>query len=217
VTNIVEEKKALAKEVLARLLSKTPEPKIELNYENPFQLLVATILAAQCTDLRVNMVTKNFFKDYPTPAKLARESQQAVAEKIKATGFYRNKANSLIACCQRLVKEYNGEVPKTIAELEKLPGVGRKTASVVVSNAYGVPALSVDTHVKRVAGRLNLSQARTPEACEEEMAEFVAPESWTLFSQLLVLHGRYVCVARNPKCKVCVLTDICPSDEKILT
>lgn len=216
-TNIVEDKKEFCREVLARLLAQNPEPKIELNYENAFQLLVATILAAQCTDLRVNMVTKTFFKEYPTPAKIARESQQVIAEKIKSTGFYRNKANSLIACCQRLMVEYQGEVPRTVAELEKLPGVGRKTASVVVSNAYGVPALSVDTHVKRVVGRLNLSQAKTPEAVEEELKGLVAEEHWTAFSQLLVLHGRYVCVARNPKCKTCVLLDLCPSEEKTVS
>lgn len=215
--NIVEEKKALAREVLARLYAKTPDPKIELNYNSPFQLLVATILAAQCTDLRVNMVTKTFFKEYPTPNKIARESQQVIAEKIKSTGFYRNKANSLIACCQRLLVEYQGEVPKTVAELEKLPGVGRKTASVVVSNAFGVPAMSVDTHVKRVTGRLHISLAKTPEDAEEELKAIVDEKDWNMFSQLLVLHGRYVCVAKNPKCKNCVLFDICPSEEKIVS
>lgn len=217
VNNIVEEKKAFVREVQARLLAKTPEPKIELNYGSAFQLLVATILAAQCTDLRVNMVTKTFFKEYPTPAKIAKESQQVIAEKIKSTGFYRNKANSLIACCQRLIVEYQGQVPKTVAELERLPGVGRKTASVVVSNAYGVPAISVDTHVKRVAARLHISLAKTPEATEEELKGIVAEQDWNVFSQLLVLHGRYVCVARNPKCKTCVLFDICPSEEKIIS
>ncbi len=209
------EKKLFAGQVFERLLAKTPEPKIELNYSNPFQLLVATILAAQCTDLRVNMVTKTFFKDYPTPAKVARESQMVIAEKIKSTGFYRNKANSLIACCQRLMADFQGEVPRTVGELERLPGVGRKTASLVVSNAYGVPAISVDTHVKRVAERLNLSKAKTPEATEEELQSVVAEENWNVFSLLLVLHGRYVCVARNPKCKQCTLLDICPSNEKV--
>jgi endonuclease III len=210
----VENKQAFAQDVLRLLSEKTPEPKIELNYSNPFQLLVATILAAQCTDLRVNMVTKTFFKEYPTPEKIARESQQVIAEKIKSTGFYRNKANSLIACCQRMVIEYKGQVPQTVAELERLPGVGRKTASVVVSNAFGVPALAVDTHVKRVAARLHLSKAADPDKVEEELKKLLPDKDWIAFSLQLVLHGRYVCVARNPKCKTCVLFDICPSEEK---
>jgi endonuclease-3 len=210
----VENKQAFAQDVLRLLSEKTPEPKIELNYSNPFELLVATILAAQCTDLRVNMVTKTFFKEYPTPEKIARESQQVIAEKIKSTGFYRNKANSLIACCQRMVIEYKGQVPQTVAELERLPGVGRKTASVVVSNAFGVPALAVDTHVKRVAARLHLSKAADPDKVEEELKKLLPDKDWIAFSQQLVLHGRYVCVARNPKCKTCVLFDICPSEEK---
>jgi endonuclease III len=210
----VENKQAFAQDVLRRLFEKTPEPKIELNFSNPFELLVATILAAQCTDIRVNMVTKTFFKEYPTPEKIARESQQAIAEKIKSTGFYRNKANSLIACCQRLVIEYKGQVPQTVAELERLPGVGRKTASVVVSNAFGVPALAVDTHVKRVAARLQLSKAADPDKVEDELKKLLPDKDWILFSLLLVLHGRYICVARNPKCKSCTLYDICPSEEK---
>ncbi len=210
----MENKQEFAQDVLRRLLEKTPEPKIELNYSNPFELLVATILAAQCTDLRVNMVTKTFFKEYPTPEKIARESQQVIAEKIKSTGFYRNKANSLIACCQRLVIEYKGQIPQSVPDLERLPGVGRKTASVVVSNAFGVPALAVDTHVKRVAGRLHLSRANDPDKIEEELKKILPEKDWTPFSQTMVLHGRYVCVARNPKCKLCVLYDICPSEEK---
>ncbi len=210
----MENKQEFAQEVLRRLLEKTPEPKIELNYSNPFELLVATILAAQCTDLRVNMVTKTFFKEYPTPEKIARESQQVIAEKIKSTGFYRNKANSLIACCQRLVIEYKGQIPQSVPDLERLPGVGRKTASVVVSNAFGLPALAVDTHVKRVVGRLHLSRANDPDKIEEELKKILPEKDWTPFSQTMVLHGRYVCVARNPKCKLCVLYDICPSEEK---
>lgn len=210
----MENKQEFALEVLRRLAEKTPEPKIELNFSNPFELLVATILAAQCTDLRVNMVTKTFFKEYPSPEKIARESQQVIAEKIKSTGFYRNKANSLIACCQRLMVEYKGHIPQTVAELERLPGVGRKTASVVVSNAYGVPALAVDTHVKRVAARLQLSKAADPDKVEEELKKILPDKDWIAFSLQLVLHGRYVCVARNPKCKTCVLYDICPSEEK---
>lgn len=210
----MENKQEFAQDVLRRLLEKTPEPKTELNYSNPFELLVATILAAQCTDIRVNMVTKTFFKEYPTPEKIARESQQVIAEKIKSTGFYRNKANSLIACCQRLVIEYKGQVPQSVPDLERLPGVGRKTASVVVSNAYGLPALAVDTHVKRVVGRLHLSRANDPDKIEEELKKILPEKDWTPFSQTMVLHGRYICVARNPKCKLCVLYDICPSEEK---
>lgn len=210
----MENKQEFAQDVLRRLLEKTPEPKTELNYSNPFELLVATILAAQCTDIRVNMVTKTFFKEYPTPEKIARESQQVIAEKIKSTGFYRNKANSLIACCQRLVIEYKGRVPQSVPDLERLPGVGRKTASVVVSNAYGLPALAVDTHVKRVVGRLHLSRANDPDKIEEELKKILPEKDWTPFSQTMVLHGRYICVARNPKCKLCVLYDICPSEEK---
>lgn len=201
-------------EIIARLLEKTPEPKLELNYSNAFELLIATILAAQCTDVRVNAVTKTFFKEYPTPEKIASEKLDVIADKIRPTGFYRNKAKILIACCERLVKDYNGQVPDTLEELTKLPGVGRKTANIVLGNAFGKQAIAVDTHVKRVVQRLGLTKVKNPDDIEADLMKIVDPNKWTLFTKLIVLHGRHVCQSRRPKCSSCVLFDLCPFEEK---
>ncbi len=196
-------------EIIALLLARTPNPKIELDFSNAFELLIATILAAQCTDVRVNMVTKSFFKEYPTPDKIAKEDVNVIAEKIKSTGFYRNKAKSLIACSQMLVKDYGGVVPDTVEELAKLPGVGRKTANVVLGNAFGKQAIAVDTHLKRVAERLDLSKANTADEVEQELMQLVDQDQWTLFTRLAILHGRYTCQSRKPRCAECVLNSLC--------
>ena len=203
------------RKIIDLLYQKTPDPRIELVFSNAFELLIATILAAQCTDARVNMVTRTFFKEYPNPEKLANANVDVIAEKIKSTGFYRNKAKALIACCQQLIKVHEGQVPDTLKELSSLPGVGRKTANVIVGNAFNKPAIIVDTHVKRVTGRLGLTMSVKPDKIEQDLIKVVDKDSWTLFSQLVVLHGRYVCKARNPKCVECVLYDICPWDEKV--
>ena len=197
------------REIIALLLAKTPNPKIELNFSNAFELLIATILAAQCTDVRVNMVTKTFFKEYPTPEKIAKENPDVIAEKIKSTGFYRNKAKSLIACSQMLISDYAGVVPDSVDELAKLPGVGRKTANVVIGNAFNKQAIAVDTHLKRVSERLDLSKAKSADEVERELMELVDQDQWTLFTHLMILHGRYTCQSRRPRCSECVLNSHC--------
>jgi len=202
--------------IIEKLLEKYPDPQLELDYSNAFELLIATILAAQCTDQRVNAVTKTFFKEYPTPQSIVSEKLDVIAEKIKQTGFYRNKAKSLVACCEQLIKRYDGKVPDSLAELVKLPGVGRKTANIVLGNAFGKQTIAVDTHVKRVANRLGLTQASNPDVIEQDLMKIVDPNKWTLFTRLIVLHGRYVCQSRKPKCKMCVLLELCPWEEKQL-
>lgn len=201
-------------EIINRLLQKWPDPKIELDYSNAFELLIATILAAQCTDSRVNMVTRTFFKQYPTADSIAKENPDVIADRIRSTGFYRNKAKSLIACCQRLVQDYGGQVPDSVEKLSSLPGVGRKTANIVLGNALGVQAIAVDTHLKRTALRLGLSSARNSDHVEQELMDIVDPGQWTLFTKLMILHGRYICQARRPRCRECPLYDICPYEEK---
>jgi endonuclease-3 len=201
-------------EIIQKLLSKTPNPKIELNYSNAFELLIATILAAQCTDVRVNIVTKTFFKEYPTPAKIADEDPEVIAEKIKSTGFYRNKAKSIIACCQIIIKEHQGVVPETVEELTKLPGVGRKTANVVIGNVFGKQAIAVDTHLKRVAERLGLTDAKSPDEVEQDLIRIIDQDKWTLFTQLVILHGRYTCKSLRPRCNQCVISQNCSWDGK---
>jgi endonuclease-3 len=200
--------------VLERLYQSNPNPRIELNFTNPFELLIATILAAQCTDERVNRVTKTFFKEYPTPASIIKEEPEVIAEKIKSTGFYRNKSKNIIACCEKLQSEYGGKVPDNVEALAQLPGVGRKTANIVLGNAYGQQAIAVDTHVKRVSQRLKLTESNDPDVIEQELMPQVPVEKWTLFTQLVVLHGRYTCQAKKPNCGQCVLNDICPWEEK---
>ncbi len=201
-------------EIRLRLLQRWPEPGIELIFSNAYQLLVATILAAQCTDERVNRVTPQFFALYPTAAHLSRASLSDIEEQIRSTGFFHNKAKALLACCQQLVEHHQGEVPATVEELSALPGVGRKTASVVVANAYGVPAIAVDTHVKRVSERLALSSARQADMVEADLKKLLPESHWIDFTQLLTLHGRYTCQARKPACNACVVADLCDSIDK---
>lgn len=202
-------------EILLRLSQRWPEPGIELKFSNAYQLLVATILAAQCTDERVNKVTPQFFALYPTAGQLTKASLSEIEEQIRSTGFYHNKAKALLACCQQLVEHHQGEVPASVEELSALPGVGRKTASVVVANAYGVPAIAVDTHVKRVSERLALSTAGDANKIEADLRRMVPESRWIVFTQLLTLHGRYTCQARKPACGTCVLADLCDSSDKI--
>jgi endonuclease-3 len=204
-------------EILSKLMGKYPDPKIELEYSSPFELLLATILAAQSTDARVNMVTKEFFKKYNTPAKIAKEDIKVVADFIRPTGFFRNKASLLITCCAKLVNDFDGQVPETMEELLQLPGVGRKTANIILGNAFNKPAIAVDTHVKRVANRLDLSSNHNPDKIEEDLTNIIRPEDKTRFSQLLTLHGRYVCRSRYPKCKTCVIAEICNWEGKLET
>ncbi|MBI5711734.1 MAG: endonuclease III [Candidatus Eisenbacteria bacterium] len=187
-----------------------PQATTALRHENPLQLLVATILSAQCTDERVNLVTPALFARYPDAAALAAVSQAELEAAVRSTGFFRNKARAIRACCADVVAKHGGQVPRTMEELTALHGVGRKTANVVLGNAYGIPGLVVDTHVARLSQRLGLTTERDPVRIEQALMPVVAREKWTLFSHWLILHGRRVCVARKPRCSICPLLPHCP-------
>ena len=184
-----------------------------LKFINPFELLVATILSAQCTDKRVNMVTPILFQKYGTPEKLAHADISDVEEIIKSTGFFRSKASNIIKMADMLAENFSSQVPNTMEELVSLAGVGRKTANVVLSVAFGLPGLPVDTHVKRLSNRLGLSGAKSPEVIESDLNELIEPSVRGAFSLRLILHGRNVCKAGNPKCEKCILSDLCPSSK----
>ncbi|HSM51194.1 MAG TPA: endonuclease III [Thermoanaerobaculia bacterium] len=200
--------------MLARLVREHPDATCALSHADPFQLLVATILSAQCTDERVNQVTPALFARYPGPAALAAADLAEVEELVRPTGFFRNKARALVGLGRALEADHGGAVPATMEELVRLPGVGRKTANVVLGNAFGVNAgVVVDTHVARLSRRLGLAVGTTPEAIERELVELVPREAWALWSHLLIFHGRRVCPARRPRCGACALADLCPSAE----
>ncbi len=198
--------------VIALLKQAYPDAHCELNHRTPFELLVATILSAQCTDVRVNLVTPAVFSRYPTSAALAKARQEDVEELIRSTGFFRNKAKSLIGMAQALTASHGGLAPKTMDALQALPGVGRKTANVILGNAYGLnEGVTVDTHVARLSTLLGLTRQTTPEKIEQDLMALVPREEWALFSHLLIWHGRRVCIARRPRCGECVLNQVCPS------
>lgn len=201
-----------AGKILALLKKEYPAAHCELDFQTPYQLLVATILSAQCTDARVNLVTPAFFARYPTPATLAAAEPADVEDLIRSTGFFRNKTRSLIGMAQALVGGHAGEVPREMELLRTLPGVGRKTANVILGNAYGINAgVTVDTHVTRLAGLLRLTRETTAEKIEQDLMELFPRKDWTLVSHLLIWHGRRVCIARRPRCELCVLRKLCPS------
>ena len=203
---------APASEVISRLKAKYPDARTELDWSNPLELLVATILSAQTTDVQVNQVTKSLFAKYRKAEDYAGADPEVLEEDIRPTGFYRNKARSLRGMASALVEEHGGEVPRTMAELVALPGVGRKTANVVLGNAFGVnEGIVVDTHVRRVSNRLGLTESRGPIEIEQDLMRVVTEEDRTIFSHLLIFHGRRTCKARKPDCPNCVLNDICPS------
>jgi endonuclease-3 len=203
---------APASEVIVRLKAEYPDARTELDWSNPLELLVATILSAQTTDVQVNRVTESLFSKYRTAEDYADSTPDELEEDIRPTGFYRNKARSLRGMASALVEEHGGEVPRTMSELVALPGVGRKTANVVLGNAFGVnEGIVVDTHVRRVSGRLGLTESRDPVKIEQELMRLVPEGNWTIFSHLLILHGRRTCKARKPDCPNCILNDICPS------
>jgi endonuclease-3 len=198
--------------ILERLKEEYPEASCALLHDNAYQLIVATILSAQCTDVRVNMVTPEVFRRYPTPAALARARQPDLEEVIKSTGFFRNKSKNLIAMAQALVAEHNGEVPRSMEQLQALPGVGRKTANVVLGNAFGInEGVTVDTHVARLSKLLRLTRHDDPVKIERDLMPLFPQNDWALLSHLLIFHGRTICIARRPKCAECVLSDLCPS------
>lgn len=196
------------------LLEKYPNPKIALNFSNPLELLIATILSAQCTDSRVNEVTKSLFKKYRSAEDYAQTDLKTLEEEIKPTGFYKNKAKTIINCCKKLLSDFNGEVPKTLEELTTLPGVGRKTANVVLGSAFGKQTIAVDTHVLRVSKRLGIAYSDNPDEVEKELNKQIPPDKWTAFNLALILHGRKICTARKPKCGDCVLYGECQWLEK---
>jgi endonuclease III len=203
-------------EVISRLKREYPDATTELNWESPLELLVATMLSAQTTDVRVNMVTQELFEKYRIADDYAAADIAQLEEDIRPTGFYRNKARSLQGMARALLERYGGEVPRTMADLVSLPGVGRKTANVVLGNAFGVDeGVVVDTHVRRVSGRLGLTREKDPEKIEQDLLRLVPERERALFSHLLIFHGRRVCKARKPDCPGCVLNDICPSAGKV--
>ena len=188
-----------------------PDAKIALKFINPLELLVSTILSAQCTDVRVNMVTKDLFKKYRKAADWADADLQEIEEGIRSTGFFRNKAVNIKGACTRIVEHYDGKVPDTMKELLTLPGVGRKTANCVLGDAFGIPGITCDTHVIRLSRRLGLSENSDPVKLEFDLAEIVPKANWTRFSHLLIHHGRSICKARKPDCENCPLAKHCPS------
>jgi endonuclease-3 len=188
-----------------------PHATCALVHQNPLQLLVATILSAQCTDERVNLVTKPLFRTYRTAQDFARASLETLSQEIRPTGFFRNKAKNLIGCCQALVEKHGGEVPRDLEALVQLPGVGRKTANVVLGTAFGIASgIVVDTHVKRLSGRMGLTTNADPEKIEQDLLGLVPKSDWILFSHVLILHGRQRCMARKPDCDSCELRNLCP-------
>ena len=204
-------KTARAAEAFDLLTEEYPEAHCELDFVDAFQLGVATILSAQTTDVRVNMVTPELFRRYPGAEALANAAQEDVEQVVKSTGFFRNKSKNIIGFARGLMADHDGAVPKTMAELSALPGVGRKTANVVVSNAYGVPAIAVDTHVGRLARRLGFSKHDDPDKVEADLQKLFDPADWVFLHHGLILHGRRVCAARKPNCAGCGLAAVCPS------
>lgn len=203
-----------AKKIAKLLLKKYPHPKIALYFSNPLELLVATILSAQCTDVRVNEVTKDLFKKYRTAEDYARADLKTFEMEIRPTGFYRNKAKMIIACCKKIIQDFRGKVPPTREELTTLPGVGRKTANVLLGSAFGRQAIAVDTHVLRVSNRLGIAHSNNPDKVEEELVRQLPEDKLTAFNLALILHGRETCTARKPRCPECVIYKECEWPEK---
>jgi len=191
-----------------------PEAHVTLDFTNPLEMLVATVLSAQCTDVRVNQVTPALFAKYPTAQAYAEAPLEELEEMIRPTGFFRNKARSLKALCQKLVEDYGGEVPASLDELVKLPGIGRKTANVVLGNAFGIPGIFVDTHLGRVARRLGLTKQKDPVKIEFDLMPLIPKERWVKFSHQMIWHGRQICDARKPKCSRCPLLPYCDFGQK---
>jgi endonuclease III len=201
-----------AAEVYDLLAEEYPDATCALTHRSPFELTVATILSAQCTDERVNMVTPVLFQEYPDPESLAGARQEDVEEIVHSTGFFRNKAKNLIGMAERVVEEHGGRIPRTMKELSALPGVGRKTANVILGNAFGIDeGVVVDTHVKRLSNRLGFTRHDDPVKVEKDLVKIFPRERWTMLAHLLIFHGRAVCVARKPRCEACVVSHLCPS------
>ncbi|HDI73333.1 MAG TPA: endonuclease III [Candidatus Altiarchaeales archaeon] len=203
-------------EIIKLLKKEYPEVKIALEFKNPLELLVATMLSAQCTDERVNIVTKDLFKKYKTAEDYANADLKELERDIKSTGFYKNKAKNIKNTCRILIEKYNSKVPRSMEEMLSLPGVARKTANIVLSNAYGiVEGIAVDTHVRRLSFLLGLTKEKDPVKIERDLMEIVPKKHWIDFPLMLILHGRKICIARRPRCEECILNRLCPSAFKI--
>ena len=198
--------------IIELLEKQYPKAKTALNYSNPLEILVATMLSAQTTDERVNIVTQNLFKKYRTPQDYANVDIKELEQDIRSTGFYHNKARNLKKCCQLLIEKYNSQAPKTMEEMLELPGVARKTANIVLYNAYGIiSGIAVDTHVRRLSQRIGLTEYEDPAKIEQDLMQITSKDKWMKLTDLLIFHGRQVCIARKPKCEICSLNKICPS------
>ena len=207
----IDEEKKRARRIVRGLRDEYHDAECALVHDSPFQLLIATILSAQCTDERVNIVTKDLFAKYPTAHDLAKVRIPTLEKIIQSTGFFRNKAKNIKACCQQLVQDHDGEVPQDLETLVQLPGVGRKTANVVLGTAFGIPSgVVVDTHVGRISKRLGLTEETDPVKAERDLMEALPKKEWIMYSHRVIYHGRRVCKARKPNCDECVLADDCP-------
>jgi endonuclease-3 len=202
--------KRRARQIDRNLASLYPDAKCALEHEGPLQLMVATILSAQCTDVRVNLVTPALFARYRDARAFAEADLGELEQMVKSTGFYRNKARNIKACCQAIVEKHGGEVPRTLEELVPLPGIGRKTANVILGNAFNVPGITVDTHVGRLSRRMGLTRHEDPVKVEHDLMALIPKKDWTMFSHHLILHGRQVCSARKPNCAGCAVATLCP-------
>ncbi|CAM4398682.1 DNA-(apurinic or apyrimidinic site) lyase /endonuclease III [Pedobacter westerhofensis] len=209
-------KKERYKQFVAYFSAKQPDAETELHYNNPYQLLVAVILSAQCTDKRINQVTPALFQRFPNAKALSEATPDIVFDYIRSVSYPNNKAKHLVGMANMLVNEFNNEVPSDIGQLQKMPGVGRKTANVIASVIYNAPAMAVDTHVFRVANRIGLTNGKTPLAVEKDLVKFLPQQDIHIAHHWLILHGRYICVARSPKCEICPLTSICRYYEKVV-
>src|ERR1700756_2592646 len=213
--SVATKKQERAHDIAVRLKQMYPKAKCSLDFTNAFELLIATMLSAQSTDARVNIVTKSLFRKYPNAIAFANAAQPEMERDVRQTGFFRNKAKAVIAASKAIVEKHGGEVPQTMEELTALPGVGRKTANVVLGNAFKKQVgIVVDTHVARVSGRLGLTAHHEPEKIEQDLMKLIPQKEWTVFSHRLIYHGRQICIARKPKCAECDLNDVCPSAEE---
>ena len=204
------DRKQRAEKIIKLLKKEYPHPKSQLDHETPFQLLIATILSAQCTDARVNIVTQTLFKKYKKPEDYIKVSNAELEKDIYSTGFYKQKTKSIKNCCAELLERFKGKVPSDFDDLVSLPGVGRKTASVVAANAFQIPAIAVDTHVKRLSQLMGFTKSSNPEKIEEDLKKLFPEKEWVNLSHWIISHGRKICIARRPKCLECVVADLCP-------
>lgn len=211
----IKNKTVRAKKIYDILLAEYPDAKCHLNFKSPFQLLISTLLAAQCTDIRVNAVMDELYKKYKTPKDFLSLKPEALENELKSINFYRNKTKSVINCCKALIEKHGGKVPHTMDELTELAGVGRKTANVVLGNCFGQPAIMTDTHLNRVSQRLGLVDTDVPEKIEAELKAIIPPEKQTRYSHIIGEHGRQICKAKKPNCTECVVNKLCPSAGKI--